>query len=43
MATEARKCLDVPTFTPAKKGKVVDNLAGVRKEELQRMIEKCRN
>lgn len=33
----------LPTFLLIKKGKVVDKVVGVRKEQLQRMIEKQRN
>jgi thioredoxin 1 len=33
----------LPTFLLTKKGKIVERVVGVRKEELQRMIEKHRN
>ncbi|XP_004489964.1 thioredoxin H2 [Cicer arietinum] len=33
----------LPTFILVKKGKVVDKVVGVKKEELRRMIEKNRN
>ncbi|KAE9595572.1 putative monodehydroascorbate reductase (NADH) [Lupinus albus] len=40
MVSQAFQVQALPTFILIKRGKVVDRVIGVRKEELQRMIEK---